>query len=43
MKEKRSSEIYMSFKESRQTIEKLAEQDSREMEVEWQEQGKSET
>ena len=40
LKVKRSSEIYMSFKESREKICKVAEEDSKELEIEWQEQGK---
>lgn len=39
MKERRSSEIYMSFREAREQIEKQAKETSKKIETEWEEQG----
>ena len=39
MKERRSSEIYMSFREARQLIEKQAKDISQKIQHDWEEQG----
>ena len=39
MKERRSSEIYMSFREARQQIEQQAKDCSKKIEHDWEEQG----
>ena len=39
MKERRSSEIYMSFREARQQIEQQAKEVSKKIEHDWEEQG----